>query len=333
MKRPDYFLVSLSGKVYLDLCIKHGLAGFPGSSNGIWTFYDIREGDYISFLYGAKVYNLYEVIEKRALADAEKVPPWPPLVFTSGLSYWFPFRLRLRPLREILEPLVRAEFAYVAENLLLRGGYRRTHFQADQTTLQYVSQMGHPAAALPTLLEGRFRTYTPNFLRGVEPNGPSEFPFSEKMLQAAVRHVFSRDEGLSTLSILLGGTCSAWRELEALGEKALPQGHVDILLKEARPIGGSRQVPVEVKLGKGEERHVQQVRAYMDELGSECDGGLLIASGFARKALQAASTLGVTPVLYSAGVDLTTPRSFDEITIAIKLQRTDGTTQGTSAVP
>ena len=30
----------------------------------------------------------------------------------------------------------------VAENLLLRGGYRKTHFQADQTTLQNVSQMG-----------------------------------------------------------------------------------------------------------------------------------------------------------------------------------------------
>ena len=60
----------------------------------------------------------------------------------SGRSYHFPFRLKLRQVRAFDEPIVRVEFAYIAENLLLRGGYRKTHFQADLTTLQNVSQMG-----------------------------------------------------------------------------------------------------------------------------------------------------------------------------------------------
>lgn len=57
------------------------------------------------------------------------------------ISYNY-FRLKLKPIRMLEEPLVRTEFAYVAENLLLRGCYSRIHFQAEQTTLQSVSQMG-----------------------------------------------------------------------------------------------------------------------------------------------------------------------------------------------
>lgn len=55
----------------------------------------------------------------------------------------FPYRLHLQLLRRFDESLVRQEFRYVAENLLLRGGYAKTHFQADQTTLQNVSQLGN----------------------------------------------------------------------------------------------------------------------------------------------------------------------------------------------
>ncbi len=40
--------------------------------------------------------------------------------------------------------MVRQEFSYVAENLLLRGGYLKTHFQADTITLYNVSEMGTP---------------------------------------------------------------------------------------------------------------------------------------------------------------------------------------------
>lgn len=60
----------------------------------------------------------------------------------SGRTYYFPFRVHLKPIREFVESMVKPEFSYVAENLLLRGGYCRTHFQADINTLQLVSQMG-----------------------------------------------------------------------------------------------------------------------------------------------------------------------------------------------
>lgn len=56
-----YFLVAISTRTNLDLCLRYSLAGFTGSGNGFWSFVDIREGDYISFLYDAKAFNLYQV--------------------------------------------------------------------------------------------------------------------------------------------------------------------------------------------------------------------------------------------------------------------------------
>ena len=49
--RPSYFLVSVSTRENLELCIKHGLAGFPSGESGAWTFCEIQEGDFVSFLY------------------------------------------------------------------------------------------------------------------------------------------------------------------------------------------------------------------------------------------------------------------------------------------
>lgn len=58
------------------MCIEYNLAGFTNSINGIWTFLEVQEGDYISFLYGAKAYNLYIVNGKEAVKNAESIPPW-----------------------------------------------------------------------------------------------------------------------------------------------------------------------------------------------------------------------------------------------------------------
>ena len=63
---PNYFLISVSNKKNLELCIKYAMAGFTNSINGFWTFSDIDIGDYVSFLYGARVKNLYRVIKKVA---------------------------------------------------------------------------------------------------------------------------------------------------------------------------------------------------------------------------------------------------------------------------
>jgi len=123
-KTPEYFLVSVSNRKNLKPCEKYALAGFTNSVNGLWTFLDIDEGDFISFLYGARVYNLYRVLRKEAFKNADKLLPWPPVTFKmSGKTYYFPFRLSLKQERVLNEPMVRPEFAYVAENLLLRGGY------------------------------------------------------------------------------------------------------------------------------------------------------------------------------------------------------------------
>lgn len=143
----DVFLVSVSNRENLGLCLRYGVAGFPGSVNGFWAFVDVGVGDYVSFLYGARVFNLYRVVGKAAYRDAERLPPWPPLRFGSGQVYYFPFRLFLEQVRVLEEPMVRPEFAYVAENLLLRGGYRKTHFQADAVTFYNVSLMGSPFGA------------------------------------------------------------------------------------------------------------------------------------------------------------------------------------------
>jgi len=190
MIRPSYFLISVSNRENLDLCIRHALAGFTSSINGLWTFCEINEGDYVSFLYGARAYNLYTVEKKEAILNAEELPPWPKVTFkTSGKTYHFPFRLSLKPIRKLNEPLVRNEFAYVAENLLLRGGYRKTHFQADQTTLQNVSQMGETYKDKVEKLELEYTTYTPKFTPNRKDAEPSQaFPLQENILQALYKH-------------------------------------------------------------------------------------------------------------------------------------------------
>ncbi len=138
-----YFLIAVSTRRNLDLCLRFSLAGFPSSRNGLWGYWDIADGDYVSFLYGAKIYNLYRVQGHETVSAGEAAAPWEPITFKeSGRTYDFPFRLRLTPIRLFEQSVVNDRLAYVAQNLLLRGGYAKTHFQADQTTLQYVSQLG-----------------------------------------------------------------------------------------------------------------------------------------------------------------------------------------------
>src|SRR5215467_8402412 len=94
-QRPSYFLIAVSTRENLELCIRHGLAGFPSGESGVWTYCEVREGDLISFLYGARVHNLYRVTKREAIRDAQLLPPWKPLIFRqTGRTYYFPFRLR-----------------------------------------------------------------------------------------------------------------------------------------------------------------------------------------------------------------------------------------------
>src|SRR2546422_11152774 len=63
-------------------------AGFPSGESGAWTFCEIQQGDFVSFLYGARAHNLYKVAKREAIVDAAHVPPWKPLTFKeSGKTY------------------------------------------------------------------------------------------------------------------------------------------------------------------------------------------------------------------------------------------------------
>jgi len=197
---------------------------------------EIEEGDFVSFLYGARVFNLYQVVEKKAFKNAENLPPWPSITFKmSGKTYYFPYRLFLRPIRRLSEPIVRPEFAYVAENLLLRGGYRKTHFQADQTTFYAVSQMGEAYTETVNHLDLKNQeVFIPKFTWDKNSqNIPEVFKFQELILQSLIRHYLSDANKLQKFFEGMGMNNLNGSNFEILGEKALPEGHIDLLIKDA----------------------------------------------------------------------------------------------------
>ena len=323
VRKPSYFLISVSTYENLQICIKHALAGFPSGESGAWTFCEIEEGDLVSFLYGARAHNLYRVTKREALCDAKLLPPWKPLTFReTGKTYFFPFRLQLEPIRIFSELLVRAEFAYVAENLLLRGGYSKTHFQADQTTLQSVSQMGalaNGSAAALTLSE--YKTFTPRFSRtkGLL-RTPEVTRFKEAILQSAIKRHLMSETNLQRL--LTSVNCEEIRagDLEILGEKALPAGHIDILLKQRVPLGSGPKIPIEVKTKKAQPKDLAQLRGYMGELRGECPIALLIASDFHKHVIASAKDTDIKLVRYELTVDLTRTPTFEEIHQGLTLE-------------
>lgn len=291
------------------------MAGFTSSISGAWTFLEINEGDYISFLYGARVHNLYRVEKKVAFKNAEKLPPWPPVTFSmSGFTYYFPFRLFLKPVRESEEPLVRAEFSYVAENLLLRGGYRRTHFQADQTTLQAVSQMGKLYSKNHQEFQYKdYESFELMFTKNKDLiKSPEIFGFQELILQSTIRQFLGKSDNLQKFfnSIQTGLQSSSF---EVLGEKAFPEGHIDVLIKESVPIGQSRKIIIEVKTGAGGQKDIDQVAGYVNEISEECIRGVLIASKFSNKVIKKAKEKNISLVAYSISLDFNGLVSFDQV--------------------
>jgi hypothetical protein len=299
------------------------LAGFPSGESGAWTFCEIQEGDFVSFLYGARAHNLYKVRKREALQGAKDLPPWQPLFFKeSGKTYSFPFRLQLQPVRAFVEPVVRTEFFYVAENLLLRGGYRKTHFQADQTTLQSVSEMGTLVVGTgETLTLPEHETFTLRFTRNRELiKTPETFRFQETILQSAIRRHLTSDEKLQKLLSLVDLASMPADEFEVLGEKALTQGHIDLLVKQRVPLGSALRIPIEVKTDRGQPEDLVQLRGYMDELLGECPLGLLIAADFGKHTVAQAPSHGIRLVRYTVGADLSKVQSFQDIYESLTLE-------------
>jgi hypothetical protein len=310
----SYFFIAVSTRENFEICRKHAYAGFPNTINGLWAFVDINVGDFVTFLYGARAYDLYKVVKKEAILDAENLPPWKNIHFRKyNKVYYFPYRLHLKPIRRFDEPLARAEFLYIAENLMRRGGYEKTHFQADQTTLHSVSTLGRITDTQPEPLHlPPYQTYTPRFIRG-KTSSNTVAQLRETILQALIRQHLSKPEVLKDFLKALGLEHLSTSSFEALGERALEEGHVDILLKE--PEGRVNQIIIEVKLGTAQKEHVEQLQKYMDVLGSECAAGVLIAERIPRGLPRE----GIRFARYSFDVDVRKPHAFEEMLSALRI--------------
>lgn len=318
----SYFFIAISTRENLDLCKKYSLAGFPNTINGAWTYSEINVGDYITFLYGARAHNLYKVIEKEAISNAENLPPWKQLHFKdSGKIVYFPFRLYLETIRELEEPLARPEFYYIAENLLQRGGYWKTHFQADQTTLSNVTAMGvvfkGKAESLDFPLHENFKS---KFVRAKKGKPPEIYQFRELILQSLIRQHLSQPHNLDIFLDNLGLSSQKSVEFEVLGEKALAEGHIDILIKEVHPKGKTKQIILEIKSGSAGFEDVEQLKKYITDIGEECLAGVLIASKFARN-LKEDKNLHF--MKHTIDTNLKEPHSFDELLAAIRISPPD----------
>jgi len=222
--------------------------------------------------------------------------------------------MHLQPVRIFVESLVRSEFAYVAETLLLRGGYRKTHFQADQTTLQSVSQMGEAyAGTIERLVLPEHVQFNPAFTRNPSLARPPEVcRFQELILQTAIRRRLRDAINLGEFLIALNIVIPPADSFEIMGEKALTQGHINLLMKQRVPLGSSMRIPLEVKMNRGQVRDLAQLRGYMDEIG-ECPIGVLIAPDFSKDTVRKAHPVNITLIQYSFSTDLKRAQTFDEI--------------------
>lgn len=316
----EYFLVAVSTQENLDLCMKYAYAGFPDTLNGLWAYLDIKIGDYISFLYGAKAYNLYKVVKKDAIVDAVNVPPWKPLHFkSSGIIVSFPFRLTLEPVREFEEPIARQEFYYIAENLLQRGGYWKTHFQADQTTFHNVSRMGNLYKTKIEKLElPPYETLTPTIRKKGTDKKTGKYPFREIFLQSLIRaYLYRKNEFNDFIKNLHISNVDSNKGFEILGEKALPEGLVDILIKESNPVGITKQIIIEVKMGKATLVDIQQLKHYMGIIGDECIAGVMVSSGYPKN-IQGFDKISLLKYSFQ-NHDLNESKSFEDLLQLFKL--------------
>jgi len=96
----------------------------------------------------------------------------------------------------------------------------------------------------------------------------------------------------------------------------LPEGHVDILIKEAVPIGVAKKIVVELKLGKATRESIAQLKNYMKELGRECIAGVLIAESVPRRIREE----GIHFLQYGfEEINLKQPQNFVELLLRLKL--------------
>ena len=91
------------------------------------------------------------------------------------------------------------------------------------------------------------------------------------------------------------------KDFEVLGEKALPEGHIDILIKDRLPVGYNRKIVIEVKTGNAKARDIVQLGDYVREIGEECLLGILIAGNFPKKLELEADNKRIKCFIYTFG--------------------------------
>lgn len=99
---------------------------------------------------------------------------------------------------------------------------------------------------------------------------PEVFGVQELLVQAIIRQHLSVPENLSKLLEWAGVVEIDVDTAEVLGEKALPEGHVDLMVKSMAPVGRSPKVVIEVKNRAASKADLQQLREYCASLGDEC---------------------------------------------------------------
>lgn len=302
--------------------MEYGMAGFPDTLNGAWAYEELEEGDFVTFLYSATAHNLYRIADKAVLENpADISPSWNPLDFGNGKRY-FPFRIQLEPVREFRESLVKLEYQYVAENLMMRGGYRKSHFEADNATLSNLSQVGEPhTGELESVSLKQHESLIPTYIRKRGTESPREVQFREKILQTLLKQHLRKEAVLKDI-MKTAGLDVPVGDVEVLSEKAIEDGHIDLLIKKKNPQGRNEKIVIEVKLSRATSEDVTQLQDYMDTLGEECIGGVLIAENISKNRVEEAGK-DIQLFEYSFnGIDLKeTASTFDELLAVLQLER------------
>jgi hypothetical protein len=198
---------------------------------------------------------------------------------------------------------------------------RKSHFQADQTTLFNVSHMGEISGTKPEVLQTpQYATFTPYFVeKRKDAKPPKVDQLREEFIHSILRLHLSRPAILKSFLEELGVSEFVESKWEVLGERALERGYVDLLIKEAEPCGEMKQIVIEVKSGIVVEKDIKQLLSYMEEIGKECIAGMMIAKGVSKKVLRYSSrNLHFWQYTFE-GVDLSEPHTFEELLSRIRL--------------
>ena len=155
--KSKYFIVILSSEENLQKCINNNIAGFPKTDNGRWAYLDINKGDYISFYYNGRIFNLYQVnkkfipdeFKKKEMGNEEYDPValsdnkkerWRAIITKKGNIY-FPYRLSLslEAKTEFNTSLIfKNGFERFGINLVPRVSLKKSHFQLSVNDIEKI---------------------------------------------------------------------------------------------------------------------------------------------------------------------------------------------------